>query len=357
MAFWNQLISGLGQQNAPFGFDAQPVAGNPMQDDPAYRSGMQMLGNIGMGMLASGERNPMRALGRSYLVAQQNAQDQNKNQYIAAQMMQDAEYKKQERQRAEEERQQREAFLKTLPPDVQMKARSIPGYLDSYIEATDPNLQSAMNPGDRYKAVGGNIYDVATGQWITSPNGGQGDLPKGYRWKADGSGAEPIPGVSLPGTQMRLTEQQSKDLVYLQRGEAALVNLDKNEKALTGFTDNAADYLPGGNYLTSEEYQVASQAGREFLAAVLRKDTGAAITAQEMSIYGKMYLPQPGDSDTVLNQKRAARRVALDAIKNGLGAAQAALPPTVQEPAGDAPEGVDASVWEVMTPEERALWQ
>lgn len=331
MAWYQDVIRGLGTANAPFGFgpDVSPSQGAV---DPAYNAGMQMIGNVGMGMLASGEANPLRALGRSYLVAQQNAQEQNKNQFLAAEMLSAAEEKKRKREEEAQAKQEREAFLKTLPPDVQMKARSIPGYLDSYIEATDPALQSPVNPGDRYKAVGGNIYDVETGQWIASPNGGQGDLPKGYRWKADGSGAEPIPGVSLPGTQMRLTEQQSKDLVYLQRGESASANLDQNEKALTSLQDTAADYLPGGNYLTSEKYQVAAQAGREFLAAVLRKDTGAAITKQEMEIYGKMYLPQPGDSESVLKQKRAARRVALDAIKNGLGAAQAALPQAPEGP-------------------------
>ena len=326
---WQDLIRSLGTANAPFGFgpDVSPSQGSV---DPAYNAGMQMIGNVGMGMLASGERNPMRALGRSYLVAQNNAQEQNKNQYIAAEMMSAAEEKKQKRQEEAAAKAERDAFLKTLPPDVQMKARSIPGYLDSYIEATDPALQSPMDPGDRYKAVGGNIYDVETGQWITSPNGGQGDLPKGYRWKQDGTGAEAIPGVSLPGTQMRLTEQQSKDTVYYTRGEAALANLDKHEAALTGLKDTAADYLPGGNYLTSKEYQIANQAGREFLAAILRKDTGAAITSQEMAIYGKMYLPQPGDDEQVLAQKRTGRRVALDAIKSVLPAQG-----STQQPVGE----------------------
>lgn len=331
MAFFKNFVRGLGNANAPFGFDAM-TGTQQLGYDPAYKSGMRMIGNVGLGMLSQMDKNPLEAFGRSYLGAQDQAQEQNKNQFLAAQMLQTADEKKRQREEEQAAKAEREAFLKTLPPDVQMKARSIPGYLDSYIEATDPALQSPVNPGDRYKAVGGNIYDVETGQWITSPNGGQGDLPKGYRWKADGSGAEPIPGVSLPGTQMRLTEQQSKDLVYLQRGESASANLDQNEKALTSLQDTAADYLPGGNYLTSEKYQVAAQAGREFLAAVLRKDTGAAITKQEMEIYGKMYLPQPGDSESVLKQKRAARRVALDAIKNGLGAAQAALPQAPEGP-------------------------
>lgn len=77
-----------------------------------------------------------------------------------------------------------------------------------------------------------------------------------------------------------------------------------------------------GNSLVSTERQQAEQSGREVLAAILRKDTGAAITQQEMDIYGRMYLPQPGDSDTVLNQKAEARTRALGSIRNGLGTAE-----------------------------------
>lgn len=138
----------------------------------------------------------------------------------------------------------------------------------------------------------------------------------------------------------KLTEQQSKDLVYFQRGEAALTRLDEMEDALTSYKDTALDYVPlANNALTSVDYQKANQAGREFLAAVLRKDTGAAITEQEMDIYGKMYLPQPGEGKEILAQKKEARRVALDAIKTGLGTAAAVLTDKEAEEPVTAPSG------------------
>jgi hypothetical protein len=156
MAWFQDLARNLGTQNAPFGF--APV-GSPSQGavDPAYNAGMDMIGNIGMGMLASGSRNPLQAFGRSYLGAQEQAQQQNKNQYIAAEMMSAAEEKKQKRQEEAAAKAERDAFLKTLPPDVQMKARSIPGYLDSYIEATDPNLQQPAKVG--YHEINGKLVD------------------------------------------------------------------------------------------------------------------------------------------------------------------------------------------------------
>ncbi|MAO52658.1 MAG: hypothetical protein CML16_17490 [Pusillimonas sp.] len=117
----------------------------------------------------------------------------------------------------------------------------------------------------------------------------------------------------------KITEQQSKDLVYLERGEAALANLDQIDDVLANAVERASGSIPlAGNALVSENFQKAQQAGREFLAAVLRKDTGAAITQQEMEIYGETYLPQPFDTPAVLEQKARARRTALDAIRKGL---------------------------------------
>lgn len=121
------------------------------------------------------------------------------------------------------------------------------------------------------------------------------------------------------GGNQKLTEQQSKDLVYLTRGESSIKILDDLENSLTNTINNTVGSLPGGNHFVGENYQKANQAGKDFLAAILRKDTGAAITSDEMKIYGAMYLPQPGDSAGVIEQKRKARRVALDAIRKGLG--------------------------------------
>lgn len=322
MNFLKRIVTGLGNQTAPFGF-------SPNDPEAAYKAGLGYIGDVGANMLANNQPgvDPFSNLGASLQQAKSSSTTRNKEAYTAQRLMEEAAMKRQEREQADAERMQREEFLKTLPPEVQMKARSVPGFLEDYIKATDPAFQTAPElTADMRNFQFAQENPEFAGFLNKGQAGGQGDLPKGYRWKEDGSGAEPIPGVSVPGTNMRLTEQQSKDLVYYQRGESALENLEKNEAALTGFLDTAADYLPGGNYLTSTDYQAANQAAREFLAAILRKDTGAAITNQEMDIYGSMYLPKPGDGPEVLAQKRQARRVALNAIKSGLGAAQGALP-------------------------------
>jgi hypothetical protein len=121
----------------------------------------------------------------------------------------------------------------------------------------------------------------------------------------------------------KLTEAQSKDLVYWQRATDASSKLDAAESALSGLADTVKGSVPlVGNYMVSEEFQLGKQAAANWLAAILRKDTGAAITKQEFDIYGPMFLPMPGDTEATLTQKREARKVAEEAIRNGLGTAE-----------------------------------
>lgn len=139
------------------------------------------------------------------------------------------------------------------------------------------------------------------------------------------------------GGPAKLTEGQSKDYNYYERGNAANGELAGNGNALTGaatagrngargVTDALIRSLPAGigesaaaNWLVSSDRQKAEQSGREFINAILRKDSGAALTDEEQRIYGKTYLPQAGDSQEVLQQKANARTRALQGIRGGLG--------------------------------------
>jgi hypothetical protein len=163
-----------------------------------------------------------------------------------------------------------------------------------------------------------------------------------------------------------MTEGQSKDAVFSTRAEGALPLIDQFGDSLTGMegtVGGTVGQLPVvGNFAKSEGYQQAEQAGKEFLQAILRKDTGAAITNEETNEYGSVYLPRPGDTPATLQQKKVSRRRALEAIKAGMPpqailAQEKALANT--EAAGEVqmPEGMDASIWGAMTPEEKALWK
>lgn len=76
-----------------------------------------------------------------------------------------------------------------------------------------------------------------------------------------------------------------------------------------------------GNYLKSPEYRQAERAGKEFLAIVLRKESGGAITVEEWRDYAPIFLPMPGDDPQTLADKRVARQRVMDGLRLGAGTA------------------------------------
>lgn len=201
-------------------------------------------------------------------------------------------------------------------------------------------------------AGGGNIYNPNTDQWITAPqaagNGELTDTMRNLEWRAAEAGLTPgtpeYANFMLSGGQggtslsvdpttgavsftqgfgnKPLTEGQSKDTVYATRAAGALPIIDQFGSALTDPIQRVMGADPTGIIRGNQtpEFQQAQQAGLEFLQAILRKDTGAAITPAETAEYGKVYLPVPGDSPELLEQKRISRQRALAAIEAGLPA-------------------------------------
>ncbi len=67
--------------------------------------------------------------------------------------------------------------------------------------------------------------------------------------------------------------------------------------------------------VASPQQQQAEQAQRDFVNAVLRKESGAAISNGEFDNAKRQYFPAIGDSKEVINQKRANRETAIDALR------------------------------------------
>jgi hypothetical protein len=206
-----------------------------------------------------------------------------------------------------------------------------------------------------------------------------GKPPEGMAIRTTPEGG--IEFVQGAGAVTPFREQESKDIVYAARAEGALAALDPVADQLANLGPRLLEYVPlgQGRQFQDPMFQIANNAGLEFLAAILRKDTGAAITAQEIEIYGQTYLPQPGDSPEALAQKKEARSRALRALQapmrpeaaaavsGAIGgeepAAATATPPpsfinnpTVQRLVQEnASFGVTAeSIWNAMTAKERA---
>ena len=150
------------------------------------------------------------------------------------------------------------------------------------------------------------------------------DVPQGMTIESDGAGGfRMVQGPA--GTEKPFTEAQSKDVVFGTRAQGALDVLDPIAGELTSRTQRAAEFDPTGfarGAMQSDQFQIAKNAGDEFLQALLRKDSGAAITPSEQALYGTTYLPQPGDNEALLEAKKAARRRAVTAIQAGMNPAQ-----------------------------------
>lgn len=205
-----------------------------------------------------------------------------------------------------------------------------------------PERQPLMNLGD------GTVYDPNAPQdqrFIQAPNGNRGfRQANAEEIKAYGTNGQvgpdgkfypitPPQGTALSvdpttgavtfnqGAGVKpLTEGQSKDSFFTTRMTAANPTLEANETALLNLGEKAAGAAPlgMGNYLQSEQYQLARDAGRDFVTAYLRKDSGAALTPAEERLYGELLLPQPGDKPATIELKRQRRQVAVEAIKSGM---------------------------------------
>jgi hypothetical protein len=168
------------------------------------------------------------------------------------------------------------------------------------------------------------------------------DVPQGMTIESDGQGGFRMVQGAGAATSKPFTEGQSKDVVYATRAQGALQVLEPVAEELTSLGSQVAGYDPTGivrSRVQSPEYQVARNAGDEFLQAILRKDTGAAITRDEQTLYGETYLPQPGDGPEVLEAKRAARQRAVAAINAGMSPAQMIAAEKALGPQAGPPQG------------------
>jgi hypothetical protein len=93
-------------------------------------------------------------------------------------------------------------------------------------------------------------------------------------------------------------------------------------------TSAAMNVLPSWAGGPSAEQQQVEQARRNFITAVLRKESGAVISPQEFMAEEKKYFPQLGDLEPVVRQKREAREIAIRAmdVQSGNKMPNAALP-------------------------------
>jgi hypothetical protein len=161
--------------------------------------------------------------------------------------------------------------------------------------------------------------------------------------------AAPVAGTPLRGKGTALTESQGNATAYgmrMREANAILEPLENAGKTNTGLIKGAVSGAVGlvpfiGDKLEdvsgsifnalprvlgglSPEQQQVAQARINFITAILRKESGAAIGASEFATAEKNYFPKPGDDAATIAQKQAARKTAIKAmeIQAGPGAKQ-----------------------------------
>jgi hypothetical protein len=154
-----------------------------------------------------------------------------------------------------------------------------------------------------------------------------------------GQGGQPLIGGGKP-----LTETQSNAVAFGMRAvESNKIATDLENKGVTNTgvirtviggavsgtpiigekleqnvrsTFNVLPEFAGG---PSPEQQQNDQARRNFISAVLRKESGAAISPTEYVNEERKYFPQLGDSKKVIKQKQEARNLAIQALEAQAG--------------------------------------
>jgi len=194
----------------------------------------------------------------------------------------------------------------------------------------DSNATSAANNANTVGATlrGQNMTDTRARE--ANQNG---RIPTGYRQTADGT-LEFIPGgpadpASKAGGGKPLTEGQSKALLFGTRMKESNEILEGLASGPDGVDrpsnfKRVAELVPGvmgggaltavANVTQSDKQQQVEQAQRDFLNAVLRRESGAVIGESEFESGRKQYFPAIGDSDAVKAQKKRNREVAMRGI-------------------------------------------
>lgn len=85
---------------------------------------------------------------------------------------------------------------------------------------------------------------------------------------------------------------------------------------------SAFNTLPGILGGPNEQQQQVEQARRDFVNAVLRQESGAAIGQSEFENAARQYFPQPGDTDAVVAQKARNRALAIQGLQTNAGRAR-----------------------------------
>jgi hypothetical protein len=166
--------------------------------------------------------------------------------------------------------------------------------------------------------------NTTRGQFIETPTGYMLADPKtGAVRPVTGPDGQPLKGKAA---DRQLTDSQAKANLFgsrMKESDRILSELEGKYNPMAVNAKMGAAEVPlvggvagyAGNLMLTEKGQQAEQAQRDFINAVLRRESGAVITPQEFANGQKQYFPQPGDTPAVLAQKARNRKLAIHGME------------------------------------------
>ena len=142
--------------------------------------------------------------------------------------------------------------------------------------------------------------------------------------KNQGGGVETLTGKPQ-------TASQSSANGYADRVNEADVTITTLGNKFIGSMARGG-WLP--NFLQTGDRQAYEQAKRNFVTAILRRESGAAISPTEFDTAEKQYFPQAGDKATTVIQKVNARNTAINNLYREANVNRPVLPGQIIESEG-----------------------
>lgn len=130
-------------------------------------------------------------------------------------------------------------------------------------------------------------------------------------------------GINIDGSRLLtssgkpMNDTQATAYGYAQRLVEADNIISNLGSQFTGARSLIGQNLP--NIAKSTERQQFEQAQRNFINAVLRKESGAVISPEEFENAKQQYFPKPGDSSEVVAQKASNRSTVIDNLYRSAG--------------------------------------
>jgi hypothetical protein len=280
----------------------------------------------------------------------------------------------------ERQRQEIEAAIATLPPEMQPWGRLAPNEAAERALAPPPAPDWNLDPvtGQPFAITPQGQVQYGQGRVNVRPTGGGADrAPAGYRFTPDGN-LQAIPGGPAATDIERRTEAQVgrldttdrqlsnsidvlNDVLGLnERGEPIGPGMI-NERTTGQWPDRFREwgFNQDGENLYQQLEPVVANIGFEALAEMRRNSaTGGAlgqVAVREIELLQRTVRSlATSQGAQQLRDNATAVREQLIKVRD---AVRAAREETLQMGGDGAPAGVTAEEWRAMTPEERALWQ